>query len=290
MIQLDLHKVLKSANGSFEMNIDLSVQKGQFVSIYGGSGAGKTTILRLIAGLMTADMGNISVENESWYDGAKRINLSPQKRKVGFVFQDYALFPNMTVKKNLEFALEKGQSNEIVNELIEVIELKDVQDRFPETLSGGQKQRVALARALVRKPSILLLDEPLSALDDAMRHKLQDYLINVHKKYELTTFLVTHDISEVFRLSDYVIKIEAGKIVEEGKAEELFIENQITGKYKTIGSVLSIQKSDVVNVVSVLSANNVIKIIATDEEAQELKVGDKVMIASKAFNPVIVKV
>jgi molybdate transport system ATP-binding protein len=290
MIELDFHKVLMSANGSFELNVDLSIQQGQFVSIYGGSGAGKTTILRLIAGLIKADMGNISVNKECWYDAAKRINLSPQKRKVGFVFQDYALFPNMTVKQNLEFALERGQSKDIIKELIEVIELTDLQVRLPETLSGGQKQRVALARALVQKPSILLLDEPLSALDDAMRHKLQDYLINVHKKYELTTFLVTHDISEVFRLSDYVIKIEAGKIVEEGKAEELFIENQITGKYKTIGSVLSIQKSDVVNVVSVLSANNVIKIIATDEEVLELKAGDKVMIASKAFNPVIVPI
>ena len=236
------------------------------------------------------DSGSISVNKTTWFDSTNKINLNPQKRKVGFVFQDYTLFPNMTVKENLEFALNKGQSKDVINELIETIELTDLQDRKPETLSGGQKQRVALARALVQKPSILLLDEPLSALDGEMRIKLQDYILKVHKKYKLTTFLVSHDISEVFKLSDHVIKLENGSILQQGTPEELFLDKKTTGKYKTIGTILSIQPSDVINIVSILSNNNIIQVIATNEEASNLSEGDKVMITSKAFNPIIQKI
>ena len=290
MIEIDIHKRLLSTTGDFNLKVSCRINEGQLVSIFGSSGAGKTTILRLIAGLTQQDSGSISINNTIWFDATKRINLNPQKRKVGFVFQDYSLFPNMTVKENLEFALNKGQSKNVINELIETIELTDLQDRKPETLSGGQKQRVALARAMVQKPSILLLDEPLSALDGEMRNKLQDYILKVHKKYNLTTFLVSHDISEVFKLSDHVIKLENGSILKQGTPEEVFLDNKTTGKYTTIGTILSIQPSDVINIVSVLSNNNIIQVIATNEEAVNLSEGDKVTITSKAFNPIIQKI
>ena len=287
MIEIDIHKRLLSTTGDFNLKVSCRINKGQFVSIFGSSGAGKTTILRLIAGLIKQDSGSISVNNTIWFDATNRINLNPQKRKVGFVFQDYTLFPNMTVRENLEFALSKGQSKDVINELIETIELTDLQHRKPETLSGGQKQRVALARALVQKPRILLLDEPLSALDGEMRLKLQDYILKVHKKYNLTTLLVSHDISEVFKLSDHVIKLENGSILQQGTPEELFLDKKTTGKYKTIGTILSIKPSDVINIVSVLSNNNIMQVIATNEEAAKLSEGDKVTITSKAFNPII---
>ncbi len=290
MIEIDIHKRLLSTTGNFNLKVSCTINKGELVSIFGSSGAGKTTILRLIAGLTQQDSGSISVNKTTWFDSTNKINLNPQKRKVGFVFQDYTLFPNMTVKENLEFALNKGQSKDVINELIQTIELTDLQDRKPETLSGGQKQRVALARALVQKPSILLLDEPLSALDGEMRIKLQDYILKVHKKYSLTTFLVSHDISEVFKLSDHVIKLENGSILKQGTPEELFLDKKTTGKYKTIGTILSIQPSDVINIVSILSNNNIIQVIATNEEASNLSEGDKVMITSKAFNPIIQKI
>ena len=290
MIEIDIHKRLLSTTGDFNLKVSCTINKGELVSIFGSSGAGKTTILRLIAGLTQQDSGSISVNKTTWFDSTNKINLNPQKRKVGFVFQDYTLFPNMTVKENLEFALNKGQSKDVINELIQTIELTDLQDRKPETLSGGQKQRVALARALVQKPSILLLDEPLSALDGEMRIKLQDYILKVHKKYSLTTFLVSHDISEVFKLSDHVIKLENGSILKQGTPEELFLDKKTTGKYKTIGTILSIQPSDVINIVSILSNNNIIQVIATNEEASNLSEGDKVMITSKAFNPIIQKI
>jgi molybdate transport system ATP-binding protein len=289
MIEIDIHKRLLSTAGDFNLKISCRINEGQLVSIFGSSGAGKTTILRLIAGLTQQDSGFISVNNTIWFNATNSINLSPQKRKVGFVFQDYSLFPNMTVKENLEFALNKGQSKNVINELIETIELTDLQDRKPETLSGGQKQRVALARALVQKPSILLLDEPLSALGGEMRNKLQDYILKVHKKYNLTTFLVSHDISEVFKLSDHVIKLENGSILQQGTPEELFLGKKTTGKHTTLGTVLSIQPSDVINIVKVLSNNNIIVVNATNEEAANLSEGDKVMITLKTFNPVIQK-
>lgn len=290
MIEIKLQKTLLDAANSFELNVDFCIEAGQFISIYGKSGAGKTSLLRLIAGLDQNKSGKIKINNSVWSDSDLKVNLPPQKRKVGMVFQDYALFPNMTVKENLEFALEKDQSATLVNELLDTIELTDFQDRKPNTLSGGQKQRVALARALVQKPDVLLLDEPLSALDDETRIKLQDYILKVHEKYNLTTFLVSHDLAEVFKLSDFVIKLEQGKIIEKGTPDSLFLDNTISGKYKSIGSVLAIKKADTVNVVSVLTGVNIIKVISTNEEVQNLEIGDKVLIASKAFNPILIKV
>lgn len=290
MIEIKLQKTLLDAANSFELSVDFCIEAGQFISIYGKSGAGKTSLLRLIAGLDQNKSGKIKINDSVWYDKDIQVNLPPQKRKVGMVFQDYALFPNMTVKENLEFALAKSQSPAIVIELLDTIELIDFQDRKPNTLSGGQKQRVALARALVQKPDVLLLDEPLSALDDETRLKLQDYILKVHKKYNLTTFLVSHDLAEVFKLSDYVLKLEQGKIIDEGTPDSLFLDNTISGKYKSIGSVLVIKKADTVNVVSVLIGANIIKIVSTNDEIQNLKIGDRVLIASKAFNPILIKI
>ena len=290
MIKIDLHKTLMSAQQSFELDVNFTINKGIFVSIYGPSGAGKTTLLRLIAGLDHNYTGLIDVDSDIWFNSDQKINFKPQQRKVGLVFQDYALFPNMTVQENLEFALEKGQSTKIIDDLIETVELTDLKSRKPNTLSGGQKQRVALARALVQQPEILLLDEPLSALDDDMRFKLQDFILKVHHKYNLTTFIVSHDLAEVFKMTNFVLKMDQGKITEKGTPNELFLKSNISGKYKTIGRILSIEKSDIVNVVSLISGQNIIKVIATDHEIVDLNIGDKVVIVSKAFNPVLSRI
>ena len=161
----------------------------------------------MLSGLLRPDSGIIKVGETIWFDGDKNIDLKPQQRKVGYVFQDYALFPNMSVRQNLEYALRKGQDKAIIGELLQFAELNELEQRKPETLSGGQKQRVALARALVQRPEILILDEPLSALDLKMRIKLQEYLLQVHKRYKLTTILVSHDIGEIVKLSDNVFEI-----------------------------------------------------------------------------------
>ena len=289
MIDLKLYKILKTSEGDLPLDINLQINNGELITIEGHSGAGKTTILRLIAGLIEPDKGKIIVDKKEWLNTENKIFLPPQKRNVGFVFQDYSLFPNMTVYENIKFALNGDMDITHVNEIIEMMELEFLRDRYPSNLSGGQKQRASLARAIVRKPEILLLDEPLSALDNEMRLKLQDYILKVHRLFNLTTILVSHDISEIFKMSDRVIRLNRGKITNEGIAAEVFKEKYISGKFRFTGDVLKIENDDVVFIVSVLVGNNIIKVIATLEEIENLKPGDKVMIVSKAFNPLIIK-
>ena len=288
MIKLNLHKKLSTAGGEMNLHVKTDIKTGALTTIYGPSGAGKTSVLRMLAGLLTPDTGSIKVNNQTWFDANQKINLKPQLRKVGFVFQDYALFPNMTVRENLEFALENKQSSIVINELIELIELGDLENRKPETLSGGQKQRVALARALVRKPELLMLDEPLSALDQAMRSKLQDYILQIHKEYNLTTLLVSHEMGEVFKMSDEVIVLDDGKITKQGKPEVLFSSKQVSGKFQFTGEILHMQQEDIIYIISVLIGNNLVKVVADEREAIQLAIGDKVLVASKAFNPIII--
>nr|WP_294786026.1 ATP-binding cassette domain-containing protein [uncultured Flavobacterium sp.] len=287
MIQIDAYKTLQTADGELPLDISLTIKMGQFVAIYGNSGAGKTTILRILSGLTDAEKVTIKVEELIWDDSNRKFHLPVQKRSIGFVFQDFALFPNLTVKENLEFALSKNDSKEMVSELIELMELQSLQNSKPQNLSGGQKQRVALARAIVRKPEILLLDEPLSALDDDMRFKLQDYILKIHKKYNLTTLMISHSISEIFKLSDTVIVVDKGRIIKEGTPEAVFSEQKISSKFQVTGEIINITKSDVVFIIQVSAGNNIIKVIATEEEAVEYKIGQKVLVASKAFNPII---
>ncbi|HWK04282.1 MAG TPA: ABC transporter ATP-binding protein [Puia sp.] len=282
-------KVLNTAHGKSTLDISFELARGRLLTIYGPSGAGKTTILRILAGLTDIDEGFIEADGEVWVDTTQKINWPARKRSVGFVFQDFALFPHLTVKENLEYAIPKGGSAKIVPELIEWMELTALRDQRPNQLSGGQQQRVALARAIARKPRILLLDEPLSALDDNMRWKLQDTIIKAHRDYNLTTILVSHHLPEIFRLSDEVICLDKGRIERRGKPSDIFLEEKISSKFKVTGEIIDIVKSDIVFIVSVLCANTVVKVIATTEEAAGLRTGQKVMVASKAFNPIILR-
>jgi molybdate transport system ATP-binding protein len=211
MIAIDIHKKLSAATGEMLLEVNTQIPSGQLLTLYGKSGAGKTTLLRILAGLTEADKGQITIDGVTWLDTNKKIKLPPQQRNIGFVFQDYALFPNMTVQENLSFALKKEQSSSIIKELIELIELGDLRKQKPKTLSGGQKQRVALARALVQQPKLLLLDEPLSAIDSEMRNKLQTYLLKVQQTYDLTTILVSHDESEIRKMSTAILILDQGK-------------------------------------------------------------------------------
>jgi len=290
MIDFNIHKKLTAATGEMLLNVNSSIKKGSLVTLYGKSGVGKTTILRILGGLLTPEKGKIVVNDEVWFDNSKKINLKPQKRNVGFVFQDYALFPNMTVKENLEFALNKNQPNKIIIELIEIIELGELQNRKPETLSGGQKQRVALARALVKKPSILMLDEPLSALDYEIRFKLQQYILQVHQEYKLTTILISHDISEILRMSDQLIELEDGKIIREGKPSDVFNIKDYNAKFQFTGAVIHIEKQDFLYILTVRIGKDVVKVVADETEGSQLSIGDKILVSAKAFNPIIHKI
>lgn len=290
MIAIQIQKKLQSASGEMLLNLNFEIQKNEFVTLYGASGSGKTTTLRILSGLTQADEGFIKVNDQIWLDNNSKIQLPPQKRKIAYVFQDYALFPNMSVRENLNYALEKGQNNSIIDELLELMELQQLQHQKPAQLSGGQKQRVALARALVQQPQILLLDEPLSAVDHEMRLKLQDYIIQAHRKYQLTTILVSHDIAEIYKMSDTVIVLENGKINKKGRPDEVFSSRLVSGKFQFTGEILEIKKENFIYIVVVLIGNNIVKTIAMEEEITDLNIGDKVLIASKAFNPILTKI
>lgn len=290
MIDISLQKLLKSPGGRMNLNVQVKLEEGKLITVYGKSGAGKSTLLMLLAGLMDPEKGYVKVGDEIWTDTDKKIMLPPQKRKIGFVFQEYALFPNMTVRENLLFAQAKGQPGTIVDQLVEIIDLGQLQNRKPNTLSGGQKQRVALARALVRKPRLLLMDEPLSALDHEMRVKLQKYILKVHREFNLTTLLISHDVSEIIRLSDFMIELDQGLIIRQGDPVSMFTNDRVNAKFQFTGEIMSMVKQDFIVIVTVLIGRNLVKVIANDQEAAVLHIGDKVLIASKAFNPIIHKI
>ncbi len=287
MITINVTKRLTTAEGSILAHFDLTLRKGEFVTLFGTSGAGKTTLLRLIAGLEQPDSGVIDVEGEVWFDSAKKINLSPQQRSIGFVFQDYALFPTMTVRENCLFAAKTQEHRDRIDELIELVELSALAHRLPTTLSGGQKQRVALIRALVRRPQLLLLDEPLSALDPAMRQKLQDELALLHTKLGVTTLLVSHDIAETVKLSHRLASVQKGNIVYLGDPMEFFTPQTLSGKLQLIGEILKIEEDFPSIIVTLLVGSSLVKTVISREEALPLKVGNHAIIATKAFTPTL---
>ena len=290
MIEIDIRKKLFSAQGEFTLDLQLNIEQGEFISLFGQSGVGKTTLLRCLAGLETPDSGSIKVNGENWFDSKTKVMLRAQHRHAGYMFQDYALFPNMTVRGNLEFALRPGASSQRVSELIELMGLGDLQQRKPDTLSGGQKQRVALARALAAEPRLLLLDEPFSALDHDTSVRLQDEVLRLQRHFGVTTVMVSHDVGEVYKLAQRVMVIEHGRISKQGSPAELFKAGQASGKFSFAGEVLEIETADVVFAVTLLVGNQVVRVIATPDEAKNLKQGDRVMLMSKAFNPVLLPV
>ena len=219
MIFVDIHKSLRSAGGPLELSVRFELGAGETLGIYGPSGAGKTSTLRMIAGLLDPDGGKITYKSETWFDGE---SLTPSgKRGIGFVFQDYALFPHLSVEDNLRYANREGDGA-YVRELLDVFHLAGLERQRPPSLSGGQRQRLALARALAQRPRLLLLDEPLSALDDALREELQTYLMTIRERFSLPTLLISHDRRELLRLADRLLVLEGGRLTYTGSPQGYF--------------------------------------------------------------------
>ncbi|HZW21937.1 ABC transporter ATP-binding protein [Noviherbaspirillum sp.] len=284
MISFSLGKQLDSASGPLQLQVEASIAGGSFATLFGPSGAGKTTVLRMLAGLARPDSGRIVVNGETWFDAARGIHLPPQHRAIGFVFQDYALFPNLSVRENIAYAVERHEGG-WVDELIALMDLGKLQERLPATLSGGQKQRVALARALARKPKLLLLDEPLSALDLNLRQQLQDELAALHRRFGLTTLMVSHELGEVFKMSDAVLRLEAGRIAASGTPREVFLQGRLSGRLNLHAQVLDIRREDVVHIVTLLIGQEVIDVVASEDEVAALRSGDNVSVSARAISP-----
>jgi molybdate transport system ATP-binding protein len=264
-----------------DLSVKLNIKEGEFVALWGKSGSGKTTLLRILAGLEEAE-GNIEVFGDLWLNSKK--SLAPQKREIGYVFQDYALFPNMSVEQNLLFV---AKDRALAKYLLEVTELTDLSKRLPNTLSGGQQQRVSMCRALMKRPKLLLMDEPLSALDPLMRTKLQSEILKLHKEFKTTTIMVSHDPSEMYRLASRVLVLDQGKLVDDGKPKDILLKTQGSQKFSFEGELLNIQKVDVIFVATIAIGQQLVEVVVSSLEAKELRVGQSVRVSTKAFTPMV---
>ena len=281
MISLNIKKELHGSNGVMNLDINLSLQNGEFVALSGVSGSGKTTLLRVLAGLEEA-FGEIIADGEIWLN--EKIKKPIQKRDIGFVFQDYALFPNLSVIDNLLYV---KKDKDLAKQLLSLTDLYELKNRYPNSLSGGQKQRVSLCRALMKRPKILLMDEPLSALDPHMRLKLQDEILTLHKEFKTTTIMVSHDPSEMYKLASRVLVLKDGKIIDDGLPKDILLKTQGSQKFSFEGVLLDIIKVDVINIAIVAIGQQIVEVVLSHDEARKLQIGQKVNVSTKAFTPII---
>ena len=220
LLKVNIQKELK------EFDLDVSFDlKNKRLGILGPSGCGKSMTLKSIAGIVSPDKGVVSVitdKEDVYFDSSKKINLTPQKRNVGYLFQNYALFPNMTVEENVAAGLPKGYDKKIVSDMIQRFQLDGLEKRYPRQLSGGQQQRVALARILAYGPDVILLDEPFSAMDTFLKEQLRIELVNSLKDFDGFSIMVTHDRDEAFQFCDELIVLDEGKIIAKGKTYDVF--------------------------------------------------------------------
>ncbi|EAI7076488.1 sulfate/molybdate ABC transporter ATP-binding protein [Campylobacter coli] len=289
MIKIDIKLPINTAKGKKQLELNTCLKANEITAIFGESGAGKTTLLKIIAGLIKPEFGRIEVGDELWFDTQKNVNLAIQKRKIGFVFQDYALFPNMSVKENISYTATSKQKAE---ELLSLMNLENLAKIYPKNLSGGQAQRVALARALAREPQILLLDEPLSALDFKMRSFLQDELVKILQHFKITTLLVSHDLAEIYKLSHRILELSDGKIIKDARTNEFFTSSNLSAKLRLSATLLEMKKSDILVIFTLLLNQDIVKITLSEEEFlksyKDVKIGDTLLLSIKAFNPIIV--
>jgi molybdate transport system ATP-binding protein len=281
MIKIDINKKLHGANGEMDLNINLEIKEGEFLALTGFSGSGKTTLLRILAGLEEAS-GTINIDNNIWLND--KFSLAPKKREIGFVFQDYALFPNFSVIDNLLYV---NKDKDLANYLLKMTELDELKNRFPQTLSGGQKQRISLCRALMNRPKILLMDEPLSALDSNMRTKLQDEILTLHKEFGTTTIMVSHDSSEIYRLANRMVVLNYGQIISDGTPKEILLKTKGSQKFSFEGELLDIVKVDVIYVAIVSIGQQLVEVVVSKDEVINLEIGQRVTLSTKAFSPTI---
>jgi len=272
--------------------VAFEIPHGKVTALFGPSGAGKSTVLRLISGLEMADEGTISHGEEVWFNKVKGINLPPQQRSVGLVFQDFALFPHLTVERNVAYGIKEKRRLKEVRALLSLVGLSGYERHYPAQLSGGQKQRVALIRALARQPDLLLLDEPLSALDWETRRQLQEDLKRIIKQFHVTTLYVTHDVTEVYKLADYVVVLESGRVVKQGTPEEVFMGKRLSTRIQVIGKVVGIESDPIMAAVTIMHEDQYFKTLIDTEEVHRLNlmVGDDVVIGAKSSDVILFKV
>ncbi|KJU85879.1 Q3 Molybdate ABC transporter [Candidatus Magnetobacterium bavaricum] len=215
-LRVRIHKKLDN----FTLDVDWEMAN-EFTVLFGHSGAGKSLTLKMIAGLMTPDSGTIELNGTTLFNNIERVNVRPQDRSVGFVFQDLALFPHMSVRQNIAYAGKKNDKDQVAK-LIELFYLTGLQSKLPSEISGGQRQRVAMARAIMRNPRCLLLDEPFSALDNPLRLQMRALVKDVRNRLNIPAVFITHDIYEAYTMADKLVVYSNGKSIQTGTPQEIF--------------------------------------------------------------------
>jgi len=274
VIHIDIKKPLLGVDGFMQLDINININKNEFIVISGNSGSGKTTLLRCLAGLEECS-GTIKVDNILWQDNTNKLKV--QKRDIGFVFQSDALFMNMNVLDNLLYV---NNDMTLALRLLDMTNMSSFQKTMPANLSGGQKQRVSICRALMKRPNILLLDEPFSALDNNIKSKLYTELLQIHNEFNLTTIMVSHDLNEVYALASRHIILDNGIIKKDENLSELLNNIEVKEQIQLDAKILKIininnQKHAIVNI------NN--KFINIKLNNNKCKVGDNLIILSELF-------
>ncbi|WP_297576103.1 ABC transporter ATP-binding protein [uncultured Deefgea sp.] len=280
-LYLDIQTPMQSAHGARLLQIKTQIQAGSITAISGPSGAGKSTLLRLIAGLNTPQQGEIRYGDQCWFNG--KTCVATRHRHVGMVFQDYALFPNLTVRAQLAYAQQQRNDAQI-DQLIEQMGLQQLASRKPEQLSGGQQQRVALARSLAAEPTILLLDEALSALDRSLRDELQQHLLNWQAQSGAMIIVVSHDLGEIFRLASRVIQLENGQMIADGTPAAVLLPQRASGRLQLMGTLLAIESAGVAALLTVACGNETVATLVSPEEAARYNIGQSISLTVSAAN------
>ncbi len=290
MIHINLSKQLQFSSGKKALEINIHLPQNKITTLWGESGAGKTTLLKLIAGLLKPDAGFIQINDAVWFDAKQRKNVPPQQRSIGFVFQDYALFPNMTVLQNLQYAAKPKEDDAFIYHLVETASMRAFLHVKPSRLSGGQQQRVALIRALVRKPKMLLLDEPLSALDTELRYQLHEALKQLQNELGFTAVLVSHNKEEVCALSHHLIQLQEGKVIFEGTPQHLFFSLSSQNKLQLMAYVISVKSNGSHALIEVKVGNQIQVLSINSDETRNIKAGDEIIIHANdiAIQPSII--
>lgn len=280
-----LEKQLNTAEGRQTLAFSAALRSGETLALFGPSGRGKTSVLRMLAGLLTPDQGIVRQHDRLLFDSSQGINLPPQKRRIAYLFQDYALMPHLTVRENLRFAQRQANPARI-DELLEIMQLGNLQQLFPRQLSGGQQQRVALARCFVEPADLFLLDEPLNALDSALRLRLMHWMSQQLRQWQAQTLVVTHDLAEVFFLATHVAHFDVDG-VRLCRPDELLPRPNTPGRFAVAGQIVRLEPFALNTRVSVAIGQDVISTLVDAARASSLQLGQKVQLFVNGSSVVI---
>ncbi|MFN6019732.1 MAG: ATP-binding cassette domain-containing protein [Bacteroidota bacterium] len=266
---IDLFHSFSTLQGIQKIEANLQIPLGEYVSISGISGSGKTTFLRLISGLIQPQNGTICWGEQVWHDTKNKQCIPPQERNIGMVFQDYALFPNMNTLDNIIFACKEKVEKKYLQSIVDTLGLDNYLTRYPYQLSGGQQQRVAIARALISKPALLLLDEPFSALDESLKKTVQSFIYEIHQQNSMTTFVVSHQISEIKPYAHRFLQFENEKLLDYHYIEKknLSVQGILISKEMSVSEMSQ---------VTLLYDGKTYQFPFPSSELEKLNIGDKI--------------